>query len=293
VKDRSKARPGGRCRLLLLCVSAFAAWAVTARAADLPSAPTADPTGLSYVCSGNEPFWRIEMNQAAAVLTQPGLDDIEEHVFQGRLDAFTYLDPPWSVWRGNKSGDGGGDLVVVTREETCLDTMADEAVFDHRAIVSFPEGHAATGCCNAVTLLDPAAAPPADPGAGSADDWTRLWPDVEQAIDACLATTRGDASTVVKAWPMNHGRIGVRLGGSRRERFDCIVIDGPNTVERIDPVAADAPALPGEGAPVFLPSQGPSQGDPPRVSCGRLGRVVDSRGVTAGYLHYRDGCAPQ
>ena len=85
---------------------------------------------------------------------------------------------------------------------------------------------------------------------------------------------------------MNHGRIGVRLGGADGERFDCIVIAGANTVERIEPLAAGAPALPAERAPIFLPSQS----EPPRVTCGRLGRVVDYRGATAGYLHYPDGC---
>jgi uncharacterized membrane protein len=267
------------CRLLLFSVSALAALAVTARAYDL--------TGPGYVCSGNEPFWRIEMNPTAAVLTRPGIDGIEEHVFNGRLDSFDYLDPPWSVWRGHQAGDNGGELVVVARQETCLDTMADEDVFDHRAIVSLPEGNSATGCCNVVTSLDLAGVPPVDPGAGPADDWSRLWPDLKPAINACLADARADASSmVVKAWPMNRGRIGVRLGDAGGKRFDCIVIDGPNSVERIEPVAADAPALPGERAPVFLPSQG----EPPRVNCGRLGRVVDYRGETAGYMHYRDGC---
>jgi hypothetical protein len=85
---------------------------------------------------------------------------------------------------------------------------------------------------------------------------------------------------------MNGGRIGVRLADDSGRHFDCIVSAGPNTVERIDAVAADAPALPGERAPVFLPSSGP----PPRVTCGRLGRVVDYRGATAGYLHDRGGC---
>jgi uncharacterized membrane protein len=245
-----------------------------------------DPDGLSYICSGNEPFWRIEMNQASAVLTRPGADEIEEHVFAGSLDTLDFLDPPWSVWRGRKTDNNGGALVVVARKETCRDTMSDEAVFDHRAVVSFPEGHAATGCCHAVAPLSPAGAPPADLADKAADDDPRLSADFKPAIDACLAAAPGNARAVLKAWPMNRGRIGVRLADDSGQRLDCIVIDGSNMVERIDAVAADAPALPGERAPVFLPSNGP----PPRVTCGRLSRVVDYRGATAGYLHDRGGC---
>lgn len=254
---------------------------ITAVAAD---APAADPEDLSYTCYGNEPFWRIEMNQTSAVLTTPGADEIENHVFAGRLDTFDFLDPPWRFWRGRNTGDG--ELVVVARKETCEDTMADEAVFDHRAVVSFPEGRAATGCCRAVSGLSPAGAPPADLGDEAANDASRLWPDFKPAIDVCLADASSHDRVVVKAWPMNRGRTAVRLADDSGQRFDCIVINGPNTVERIDAVAADAPALTGERAPVFLPSSGP----PPRVTCGRLGRVVDYRGATAGYLHDRNGC---
>ena len=126
------------------------------------NARAGDPEGISYTCSGNEPFWRIEMNRTLAVLTRPHADEIEDHVFAGSLNTFDFLDPPWRVWRGRKTGTRGGELVVVAREETCRDTMADEAVFDHRAVVSFPEGHAATGCCHAVPALSPAGVPPAD-----------------------------------------------------------------------------------------------------------------------------------
>lgn len=253
---------------------------ITAMAA---SAWAGDPEGFSYTCSGNEPFWRIEMNRASAVLTRPGADEIEDHAFAGHLETFGFLDPPWRVWRGRNAG---GELVVVAREETCQDTMADEAVFDHRAVVSFPEGRAATGCCRAVAGLSPAGAPPADFAGEAANDASRLWPDFKAATNVCLADARSTAHAVVKAWPMNRGRTGVRLADGSGRHFDCVVINESNTVERIDAVAADAPALPGERAPVFLPSSGP----PPRVTCGRLGRVVDYRGATAGYLHDRNGC---
>ena len=250
------------------------------------NARAGDFEGFSYICSGNEPFWRIEMNQGSAVLTRPGPHEIEEHVFKGSLDTFDILDPPWSVWRGRKTDNNGGALVVVARKETCRDTMADKAVFDYRAVVSFPEGQAATGCCHAAAALSPAGAPPADLADKAADDSMRLWPDFKPAMDACLADARSNARAVVKAVPMNHGRVLVRLADDGGRHFDCIVVDGPNVVERIEAVAADPPAPPGKRAPVFLPSSGP----PPRVTCGRLGRVVDYRGATAGYLHDRTGC---
>ena len=264
--------------MLLAFVSTFAM--------EAPS--TGAEPGLSYVCSGNEPFWRIEITGTEAVLSKPGGDGVEQEVFAGRLDAFAYLDPPWVLWRG-KRPNPDGDLVVVARAERCLDTMADEGAFDYRALVSFPEGNAATGCCNAIAALTPAGAPAGSAKAGAAHDVAPLWPDLDPAIKACLAAVPVDVRSVVKAWPMNHGRIGVRLVGSEGDRFDCIVVNGPNTVERIDPVAAAAPPSPGERGPIFLPSAG----DPPKVSCGYLGRVVDYRGATAGYLHYRDGCSRQ
>lgn len=263
--------------VLLVFVSVLALGRLTAHAEG--------PAGQSYVCSGNEPFWRIEITPTEAVLSKPGPDGVEQQVFQGHLDAFAYLDPAWGLWRGKEIGQKG-DLVVVIRQETCRDTMADEAVFDHRVLVSFPEGNAASGCCNALAALTPAGVASTDPEADAAGEWARPWPALDPAVSACLAAVHVDASAVVKAWPMNHGRIGVRLVGGGGERFDCIVIEGPNSVERIDTVAADTPALRKEHAPVFLPSGG----DPPSVPCGYLGRVVDYRGATAGYLHYRDGC---
>ncbi|MGZ9275257.1 MAG: hypothetical protein ACXW34_10990 [Nitrospira sp.] len=265
--------------MLPILVIAIMAMAANARAAD--------PNGPSYACSGNEPFWRIEMNPASAVLTRPGVYEIEAHVFAGRLDALDFLDPPWRVWRGRKAGGSGGDLVVVAREEPCQDTMADEAVFDHRAVVSFPENNVATGCCQAIADLSPAGAPPADFAGEIVKDAARLWPDFKSAIDVCLADAPGNAPVVVKAWPIDRERTGVQLADDSGRRFDCIVINGPNKVERIEAVAADASAQPGQSVPLFLPSSGP----PPRVTCGRLSRVVDYRGATAGYLHDRGGCS--
>ncbi len=253
-----------------------------------PAAGAGEPAERSYICSGNEPFWRIEITPTEAIVSRPGHDGTEQQVFDGSLSSFDYLDPPWSVWRG-KEADEQGILVVVSRHERCSDTMADESVFDYRALVSFPEGGAASGCCNAIAALVPAGVPTTEPKPRPTKNATHLWPDLSPAIESCLAQVPVDAGTVVKAWPMNHGRIGVRLAGSGGERFDCIVIDGPNRVERIDALAANAPALPGERGPIFLPSGG----DPPKVSCGYLGRVVDYRGATAGYLHYRDGCPHQ
>lgn len=268
----------GSCCLVLLAALAI----ITPTA----SGHGGDRSMPGYICSGNEPFWRIALDPTSAVLSRPGGSGVEDDVFAGRLDVFAYLDPPWSVWRGRNLGQDGGELMIVVREEKCLDTMADDAVFNHRAIVSFEEGPAAAGCCNKIAALNPGEAPPADFDAKTTDDWSRPWPDLAPAIHACLAVAQAEARSVVKAWPMNRGRIGVRLADDQARRFDCIVIDASGSVERMEPVDAAAPPLPGEGMPEFLPLR-------PRpliLTCGRLRRVVDADGATTGYLHYPEGC---
>jgi hypothetical protein len=44
--------------------------------------------------------------------------------------------------------------------------------------------------------------------------------------------------------------------------------------------------MPGEGMPEFLPLRP----HPLILTCGRLNRVVDADGATAGYFHYPEGC---
>jgi uncharacterized membrane protein len=109
-----------------------------------------------FVCSGNEPFWRLEMGPKTALWSRPGRESVEEDVLHGGLSELGFLDPPAAVWRGAVEGDPARTVVAVVREETCRDTMADLPPFPQRAVVSFPDGLAATGCCRSVPAPDAA-----------------------------------------------------------------------------------------------------------------------------------------
>jgi uncharacterized membrane protein len=118
----------------------------------LPGSALAGAEGRAvehFVCSGNEPFWRLEMERSAARWSRPGREEVEEDELHGGLSDLGFLDPEAWVWRGEVGGDPAQTLVAVLRVETCHDTMADLPPFDVRAVVSFPDGLAATGCCRA------------------------------------------------------------------------------------------------------------------------------------------------
>lgn len=101
-----------------------------------------------FRCQGNEPFWHLALDATSGVLTRPGADRPEKIILQGRLQALDYLRPPWTVWRGDRAGEPAVAVVAVIREESCRDTMADETPpFTHRAVITLPDGRAATGCC--------------------------------------------------------------------------------------------------------------------------------------------------
>ena len=110
--------------------------------------PAAADEGLpaAYACTGNEPFWSLEImgqNGTWSRLTGAG---IEETPMTGQAGPLAYLDPRVLVWRG--TGDAlAGDIVAVITEQTCLDTMADVPPFAFRAVVSTPAGEALAGCC--------------------------------------------------------------------------------------------------------------------------------------------------
>jgi uncharacterized membrane protein len=233
------------------------------------------------VCTGNEPFWRLEMGPKTARWSRPGREDVEEDELQGGLSGLGFLDPQAWVWRGEVGGDPAQTLVAVMRAETCHDTMADLPPFDFRAVVSFPDGLAATGCCRAALALDAAGAPHADLGIKAEGDWARLLPDLLPVVRSC---GRGGPTVerVVKAWPMNHGLAGVRLVGRDGQAYDCVAELASGRVESITPVPAGATAMPGEGDPIFLPARE----HPPLLECGRLERVLDPDGALQGWLHY-------
>jgi len=104
--------------------------------------------------------------------------------------------------------------------------------------------------------LAPGDYPPFDPGAKAADDWSRLLLDLMPAIDVCLREPVGDLPRVVKAWPMNRGLAGVRLQNIDGGRHQCVGPARGAAVEGVEQLALGAPALPGEGDPIFTPVAG-------------------------------------
>lgn len=86
--------------------------------------------------------------------------------------------------------------------------------------------------------------------------WTRYFDDMMPAITACLAKNPGDLVSVLKAWPMNHGMVGVRTINGNGGRYDCLVpSDGLGTAHT-EMVEATTNILPGEDVVRFTPASG-------------------------------------
>jgi putative lipoprotein len=86
--------------------------------------------------------------------------------------------------------------------------------------------------------------------------WTRYFDDMMPAITACLAKNPGDLVSVLKAWPMNHGMIGVRTVNGNGGRYDCLApADGMGTAHT-ELVEATTNVLPGENMVRFTPANG-------------------------------------
>lgn len=86
--------------------------------------------------------------------------------------------------------------------------------------------------------------------------WTEYFEDLQPAITACLAENPGDLVSVLKAWPMNHGMVGVRTVNGNGGRYDCLVpADGLGTVHT-ELVETTTNILPGEDDVRFTPASG-------------------------------------
>ncbi|MHC8494351.1 YbaY family lipoprotein [Thalassospira sp. SM2505] len=86
--------------------------------------------------------------------------------------------------------------------------------------------------------------------------WTEYFEDLQPAIIACLAENPGDLVSVLKAWPMNHGMVGVRTVNGNGGRYDCLVpADGLGTVHT-ELVETTTNILPGEDDVRFTPATG-------------------------------------
>ncbi|MEX2199939.1 MAG: META domain-containing protein [Dongiaceae bacterium] len=237
------------------------------------------------ICSGNEPFWRLEAAQASALLSRPGDgdSDIDERAYAGALVPLEWLEPGWIVWRGAAVDDPADVLVAVLRAEQCIDSMAGEEgePFDHRILLSLPREPALAGCCR-VGLMSPNASAedvPTEKPIKPDSDWSRYLPDLLPALQRCLLDAPVVLDRVVLAWPMNHGMAGVRAIDEDGVAQDCIAPAGGEAIDIFKP-AGDA--MPDEGEPTFFPVRD----QPPVIESGHLEQVTDDDGALLGWLHY-------
>ncbi|MEO1090275.1 MAG: hypothetical protein AAFX81_06570 [Pseudomonadota bacterium] len=270
----------GRSRRRLAAVAGLLALAA---ASDVHASE--DPVLRQLQCTGNEPFWSAAVNRTTALVSWLGAAGREEAVFQGRLDDLTWLPPGWAVFAGDES-EGAGRFVLTTRNEHCLDSMADGPPFDRLAVAVLVDGTIGTGCCRTTVSLDVEAAPLADAQAKPVGDWSRYWPELASGIDRCVRTSPLGVEAVTLAWPMNHGRMGARLLAADGQRADCMVDLVSGAPERFDTIGGDD-VMPGENEPRFLPARDAL----PVLGCGRVERVVDGDGHAAGWLHYGGPCS--
>ena len=235
-------------------------------------------------CRGDEPGWRLDATRTAATHTTLSAKGKREVVFRGSLQVLSFLTPPAVVWRGDSTHLPRETLVATVREESCKSTMADGPPSTHRAVLSVRPGEAVTGCCVVRAGFDARVAPVANFAGKKPDDWARLVPDLAPAINACIAREGARAKAVATAWPMNR-MAGVRVLHTDGTTVECIAELSGRGTPTLSAVNAASPALPNAGNPLFYPAREPA----PIVGCGRLERVLNSRGALVGYLHY-DPC---
>ncbi len=109
--------------------------------------------------------------------------------------------------------------------------------------------------------------------------WTRYFDEMMPAITTCLAKNPGDLVSVLKAWPMNHGMVGVRTINGNGGRYDCLVpSDGLGTAQT-ELVETTTNILPGEDIVRFTPASGAY----PDGDCFAHERLVQ-KGVFVGWL---------
>jgi len=245
----------------------------------------ATPTPLlwHYSCAGQEPAWSLEIAETSGRLTRPSVSGDAVVELDGAMRRPAQLEPAWAVWRGHTRA-GAYTLVAILREESCR-AQTDAAAAPYRALVSFPDGSAASGCCQAEQRLDVRAAAPARYAGKPADDWSHNLPELLPAIGACLRSG-GPGATGVSYAAVADGQVSVRLVGSDGTRSECrVAASGPAT-PAVAPLAAEAGQPPGDELPLYWPVRG----QPPQRRCGRLEQVLGARNVLVGYLYYPEGC---
>jgi len=129
-----------------------------------PPAGAAASSGPLYVCRGDEPPWTLELDDAGGTLTRPSAAGADGQALVGRLRRFEQLDPPWVLWRGHTRA-GAYTMVATLRAESCRSALPDAAEMPYRALVSFPDGSVASGCCQLEQRPEVLAPPTAATGA--------------------------------------------------------------------------------------------------------------------------------
>jgi uncharacterized membrane protein len=159
----------------------------------------------TFDCRGEEPFWHVKVEGTTATLSRPGA---AEQSYKGHLRTLSYLKPQWLVFRSASAGSGE-PLVLTMRQESCYSTMADGPAMPYLAVLSLRADEVATGCCK--------------PRVTAASSWTERLPDFLPGIRKCIIDSGVMVRSVGKAWPMNAGRVGVRLIDMQGAPSDCIV----------------------------------------------------------------------
>lgn len=226
-------------------------------------------------CQGEEPFWRVRAGATSATVNRPGPQKPAEETYRGALKTFDFLSPMWAVFRGASTRRSRNQLFLAVREESCQSTMSEEGgPFTHRAVVSFPDGVQAPGCCRVTTQVSQLSAKPEA-------DWARFIPDLLPVMRRCLSDAKPDAVSVLRAWPMNRGKAGVRLAGATGSAVDCVTdITGVGQLE-VQNVTPSSSTPPGVGSPTFYPER-----SRPPTGVGRLEELLDEKGARVGWLLY-------
>ena len=190
-------------RLVRRAACAAAGIAVLAGAA--ASAQEAKGLPSNYVCSGNEPSWKLEIAGNSATWSAPGTAGAEERRYKGELASQPRATTPFVVFRGRLDA-GLREVVAMISQEACADTMSTEGptkgLFGFSARVSLPQGEVRTGCCQPsgpdAGYVPPAAAPaPIGRLTGTVSYRARiaLPPDAVLKV-ALVEATRADAEAV-------------------------------------------------------------------------------------------------
>jgi len=253
-----------------------------------------------YECNGNEPFWGLAIDGEHAGWATP--EEPEGRRLEGTYQRLDYAG--LFAWRGPF---GEADLVAIVTDQSCSDTMADRD-YPFRVTVSLPDGSVVLGCCDTSSMRSVESR--TQPNTGGLDepsgeghdesladlpvavleekppgDWSRLLFDLLPAIGACIDKTPGSSPRVVKAWPMNHGRVGVRTSNREDAVFECVANHQGTKVDSFTALRGETVAPHGGWSPIFTP---PEQ-RPPTGECYQHERVVGASGELVGWLSY-DTC---